>query len=35
MDELLYKPRFSLIDQSLQSRLGVETTNGVGFGVGW
>ena len=25
----------SLIDQSLHSRLGVETTNGDGFGVGW
>jgi predicted glutamine amidotransferase len=35
LEELLYKPRFSLIDQSLHSRLGVETTNGDGFGVGW
>jgi len=35
LDELLYRPRFSLIDQSLHSRLGVETTNGDGFGVGW
>jgi glutamine amidotransferase len=35
LDELLYKPRYSLIDQSLHSRLGVETTNGDGFGVGW
>jgi predicted glutamine amidotransferase len=35
IDELLYKPAHSLIDQSLHSRLGVETTNGDGFGVGW
>jgi glutamine amidotransferase len=35
LEELLYKPRYSLIDQSLHSRLGVETTNGDGFGVGW
>jgi glutamine amidotransferase len=32
---MLYKPAHSLIDQSLHSRLGVETTNGDGFGVGW
>ena len=35
LEELLYKPRFSLIDQSLHSRMGVETTNGDGFGIGW
>jgi len=35
LDELLYRPTHSLIDQSLHSRLGVETTNGDGFGVGW
>jgi predicted glutamine amidotransferase len=35
LDELLYKPTHSLIDQSRYSRLGVETTNGDGFGVGW
>jgi len=35
IDELLYRPSHSLIDQSLHSRLGVETTNGDGFGVGW
>src|SRR5215208_2248116 len=35
LDELLYKPEHSLIDQSLHARLGVETTNGDGFGVGW
>ncbi|MGW7052338.1 class II glutamine amidotransferase [Streptomyces sp. NPDC054887] len=35
LDRLLYQPAHSLIDQSLHSRLGVETTNGDGFGVGW
>jgi predicted glutamine amidotransferase len=35
LEELLYKPTHSLIDQSLHSRLGVETTNGDGFGIGW
>jgi predicted glutamine amidotransferase len=35
LEELLYKPKHSLIDQSLHSQLGVETTNGDGFGVGW
>jgi len=35
LEELLYKPRHSLIDQSLHSTMGAETTNGDGFGVGW
>jgi len=35
IDDLLYRPEHSLIDQSLHSRLGAETTNGDGFGVGW
>jgi predicted glutamine amidotransferase len=35
LDELLYKPTHSLIDQSLHSQLGAQTTNGDGFGVGW
>jgi len=35
IEELLYKPAHSLIDQSLHSNLGAETTNGDGFGVGW
>jgi predicted glutamine amidotransferase len=35
LDDLLYRPEHSLIDQSLHSRLGAETTNGDGFGVGW
>jgi predicted glutamine amidotransferase len=35
IDELLFKTQHGLIDQSLHSRLGAETTNGDGFGVGW
>jgi predicted glutamine amidotransferase len=35
LEELLYKPDHSLIDQSLHARRGVETTTGDGFGVGW
>src|SRR3954454_22325145 len=35
IDELLFRTRHSLIDQSLHSRMGVETTNGDGFGLGW
>ncbi|MGW7296445.1 class II glutamine amidotransferase [Streptomyces sp. NPDC054829] len=35
LDTILYRPSHSLIDQSLHSRLGVETTNGDGFGIGW
>jgi predicted glutamine amidotransferase len=35
LEQLLYTPVHSLIDQSLHSRLGVETTNGDGFGVAW
>ncbi|MER5813534.1 class II glutamine amidotransferase [Streptomyces sp. NPDC002033] len=35
LDTILYKPAHSLIDQSLHSKLGVETTNGDGFGIGW
>ncbi|WP_426569871.1 class II glutamine amidotransferase [Streptomyces canus] len=35
LDAILYRPTHSLIDQSLHSRLGVETTNGDGFGIGW
>ena len=35
IDELLLKPRHGLIDQSLHSRMGAETTNGDGFGLGW
>jgi predicted glutamine amidotransferase len=35
LEDLLYKPAHSLIDQSLHSTMGAETTNGDGFGVGW
>jgi predicted glutamine amidotransferase len=35
LEELLFQPAHSLIDQSLHSKLGAETTNGDGFGVGW
>ncbi|HTC59919.1 MAG TPA: class II glutamine amidotransferase [Solirubrobacteraceae bacterium] len=35
LKEALYGPANSLIQQSLHSRLGAETTNGDGFGVGW
>src|SRR2546421_3903771 len=35
LEELLYRPHHSLIDQSLHAQLGAETTNGDGFGVGW
>jgi predicted glutamine amidotransferase len=35
VEELLFKPVHGLIDQSLHSRMGVETTNGDGFGLGW
>jgi predicted glutamine amidotransferase len=34
LEELLYKRKHSLIDQSQHARMGVETTNGDGFGVG-
>jgi len=35
LDELLFKPEHSLIDQSLSARSGATPTNGDGFGVGW
>ena len=35
IEELLFKPAHGLVDQSLHSRMGVETTNGDGFGLGW
>ena len=35
IEELLYKPKNSLVVQSKHSQLGAETTNGDGFGVGW
>jgi predicted glutamine amidotransferase len=35
LTDVLYTPVHSLIDQGLHSKLGAETTNGDGFGVGW
>jgi glutamine amidotransferase len=35
LKDALYSPAHSLIDQSLHSKLGAETTNGDGFGIGW
>ena len=35
LSHILFDPKHSLIDQSLHSRMGVETTNGDGFGIGW
>jgi glutamine amidotransferase len=35
IEDALYTPEHSLIDQSLHARLGAEPTNGDGFGVGW
>ncbi|MEV0976388.1 class II glutamine amidotransferase [Streptomyces sp. NPDC049915] len=35
LSRVLFEPEHSLIDQSLHSRMGVETTNGDGFGIGW
>ncbi len=35
LEELIYKPKHSLIDQSLAARTSETTTNGDGFGVGW
>lgn len=35
VEKALYSPVHSLIDQSLHSKLGAETTNGDGFGLGW
>lgn len=35
LQTVLLEPEHSLIDQSLHSQMGVETTNGDGFGIGW
>ncbi|GGE90435.1 class II glutamine amidotransferase [Mycetocola zhadangensis] len=35
IEDLLYKPANSLVVQSRHSRLGAETVNGDGFGIGW
>jgi len=35
LSNVLFTPVHSFIDQSLHSKLGAETTNGDGFGIGW
>ena len=35
VEDLVFKPQHSLIDQSLHSTMGATTTNGDGFGIGW
>ena len=35
LDELLLKPKHSLIDLNLSAQHGATTTNGDGSGVGW
>jgi predicted glutamine amidotransferase len=35
LEELLFKTKHGIVDQSLHSRMGAETTNGDGFGMGW
>jgi glutamine amidotransferase len=35
LTDVLYTPVHSFIDQSLHAKLGAETTNGDGFGIGW
>lgn len=35
LEDLLYKPERSLVMQSKDSKLGAETMNGDGFGIGW
>ena len=34
-DDLLFRPKHSIIDQSLHADLDGVTTNGDGFGIGW
>jgi predicted glutamine amidotransferase len=35
IEEMLFKPQHGIVDQSLHSRMGAETTNGDGMGLGW
>ena len=35
IEELLFKTQHGIVDQSLHARMGAETTNGDGFGLGW
>ncbi|MDH2414737.1 class II glutamine amidotransferase [Nocardioides sp. CER19] len=34
-EDLIFRPVHSIIDQSLDSKMGATTTNGDGFGIGW
>src|SRR4051794_9843539 len=35
IEDVLFKTPHGIVDQSLHSRMGAETTNGEGFGIGW
>lgn len=35
LEELIFKPQHSIIDQSMSAHSGPSTTNGDGFGIGW
>jgi predicted glutamine amidotransferase len=35
IEQLVFKTQHGIVDQSLHSKLGAETTNGDGFGLGW
>jgi len=35
IEELVFKTQHGIVDQSLHSKMGAETTNGDGFGLGW
>jgi predicted glutamine amidotransferase len=35
VEELLFKSKHGIVDQSLHARMGAEPTNGDGFGLGW
>jgi predicted glutamine amidotransferase len=35
IEELLFKTKHGIVDQSLHARMGAEPTNGDGFGLGW
>src|SRR3954451_13779995 len=35
IEDVLFKTPHGIVDQSLHSRMGAETTNGDGFGIGW
>ena len=35
IEDVLFKPKHGIVDQSLHARMGAEPTNGDGFGIGW